>query len=123
MNEVYGFSSHYATSFCTWFKCTKAQLHHLEMGHLCKRRIVSDYSKAFKQSKTQSEADWPVKKSGIWWSELNQLPYWDPVQYTSLGILHLWFEGILQHNFIKRWKWTVSKTEERDTSENKSRQN
>ncbi|MBW0572796.1 hypothetical protein O181_112511 [Austropuccinia psidii MF-1] len=50
-----------------------------------------------------------VKKTGIWWSELNRLPYWDPVQQIPQGIMHNWFEGILQHHFCNQWRWDLDK--------------
>ncbi|MBW0461351.1 hypothetical protein O181_001066 [Austropuccinia psidii MF-1] len=44
-----------------------------------------------------------VRKMGLRWSELNQFPYWDPVRCVVLGILHNWYEGVLQHHFRFRW--------------------
>ncbi|MBW0565358.1 hypothetical protein O181_105073 [Austropuccinia psidii MF-1] len=40
-----------------------------------------------------------VRKMGLRWSELNWLPYWDPVSYVVLGVLHNWHEGVLQPSF------------------------
>ncbi|MBW0516432.1 hypothetical protein O181_056147 [Austropuccinia psidii MF-1] len=34
---------------------------------------------------------------------MNQLPYWDPVTNICLGVLHNWYEGVLQHHFRYRW--------------------
>ncbi|MBW0582545.1 hypothetical protein O181_122260 [Austropuccinia psidii MF-1] len=42
-------------------------------------------------------------RTGIRWSELNRLPYWDPVVNVTLGVMHNWFEGVLQHHFISQW--------------------
>ncbi|MBW0481642.1 hypothetical protein O181_021357 [Austropuccinia psidii MF-1] len=115
-NKVAGFASHSATSFCTWCECTKAQLPDLEIARLHKCHIVRHYSNAFKDAQNQTQADRLVKKSGVRWSELNRLPYWDPVRHTSLGILHMWFEGILQNHFLNQWKWIILKQKESDAS-------
>ncbi|PLW24723.1 hypothetical protein PCASD_05234 [Puccinia coronata f. sp. avenae] len=40
---------------------------------------------------------------GTRWSELNRLPYWDPVMNVVLGVMHNWYEGILQHHWRVRW--------------------
>ncbi|KNZ59218.1 hypothetical protein VP01_1781g7, partial [Puccinia sorghi] len=44
-----------------------------------------------------------VKQTGVRTSELNRLSYWDPVNNVVLGIMHNWFEGVLQHHFRYRW--------------------
>ncbi|MBW0513862.1 hypothetical protein O181_053577 [Austropuccinia psidii MF-1] len=44
-----------------------------------------------------------IKKTGIRWSQLNRLPYWDPVLCVSLGVMHNWYEGVLHHHFRFRW--------------------
>ncbi|MBW0508594.1 hypothetical protein O181_048309 [Austropuccinia psidii MF-1] len=88
INKVDGFASHSATSFCTLCECTKAQLPDLEIDRLRKCHIVHHYSNAFKYAQNSTQADPLVEKSVVCWSELNQVPYWDPVRHTSLGILH-----------------------------------
>ncbi|MBW0478447.1 hypothetical protein O181_018162 [Austropuccinia psidii MF-1] len=45
----------------------------------------------------------PARPRGIRWSELNRLPYWNPVLNVTLGVMHNWFEGILQHHFKYQW--------------------
>ncbi|MBW0539643.1 hypothetical protein O181_079358, partial [Austropuccinia psidii MF-1] len=114
-HKVAGYASHSATFFCTWCECTQAGIGNLEASRLCVSRIVKDYSRAFKDARNQTEADRIVKKSGIRWSELNRLPYWDPVQQTSLGIMHMWFEGILQNHFVNRWCFIFSKNRDKYT--------
>ncbi|PLW23895.1 hypothetical protein PCANC_18850 [Puccinia coronata f. sp. avenae] len=41
--------------------------------------------------------------NGTRWSELNRLPYWDPVRNVALGVMHNWYEGVLQHHWRVRW--------------------
>ncbi|KNE98394.1 hypothetical protein PSTG_08314 [Puccinia striiformis f. sp. tritici PST-78] len=40
---------------------------------------------------------------GTRWSELNRLPYWDPVKNVAIGVMHNWYEGVLQHHWRVRW--------------------
>jgi hypothetical protein len=44
-----------------------------------------------------------VKQTGVQSSKLNQLPYWDPVKSVVLGVMHNWFEGVLQHHVQYQW--------------------
>ncbi|MBW0561336.1 hypothetical protein O181_101051 [Austropuccinia psidii MF-1] len=113
-HKIAGYASHTATSFCTWCECKRAEVGNLEIACVDESQIVKDHSREFKDEKNQSEADCLVKKSGIQWSELNCLPYWDPVQQTSIGIMHMWFEGILQTHFVNRWHFTFPISQERD---------
>ncbi|MBW0513141.1 hypothetical protein O181_052856 [Austropuccinia psidii MF-1] len=108
-HKVAGFASHSATRFCSWCECPKADIQQLTIGRLRQMRIVKDYSRAFKDLKNEAERTRMVKKSGIRWSELNRLRYWDPVHMIPIGIMHNWFEGILQHHFRNRWRWDFEK--------------
>ncbi|MBW0469316.1 hypothetical protein O181_009031 [Austropuccinia psidii MF-1] len=108
-HKVAGFASHSATRFCSWCECVKADIQHLKLGRLRQKRIVKDCSHQFKELRNEAECTRMVKKTGIRWSELNRLHYWDPVQQIPLGIMHNWFEGILQHHFRNRWRWDLDK--------------
>ncbi|MBW0514434.1 hypothetical protein O181_054149 [Austropuccinia psidii MF-1] len=98
-HKVAGFASHSATRFCSWCDCSKADIQQLKLGRLQQKHIVKDCSNQFKDLRNETERTRMVKKTGIRWSELNRLPYWNPVQQIPLGIMHNWFEGILQHHF------------------------
>lgn len=52
---------------------------------------------------TLSEQTRLLKMYGTRWSELNRLPYWDPTMNVALGIMHNWYEGVLQHHWRVRW--------------------
>ena len=41
--------------------------------------------------------------TGVHWSSLHQLFYRNPVQHTILGVMHNWFEGLLQHHTRRCW--------------------
>ncbi|MBW0585566.1 hypothetical protein O181_125281 [Austropuccinia psidii MF-1] len=109
--KVLGFASHSDTRFCSWCEFPKAKIQQLKLAKLQQKRIVKDYSIAFKGLNNDSECTRMVRRTGIRWSELNHLDYWDPVQQIPLGIMHNWFEGILQHHFRRRWRWDFDKME------------
>ncbi|MBW0544309.1 hypothetical protein O181_084024 [Austropuccinia psidii MF-1] len=98
-HKVAGFASHSATHFCSWCDCLKADIQEIKLRTIRQKHQVKDYSHAFQQLKNEAECTEMVKKTGIRWSELNHCHYWDPVKQIPLGIMHNWFEGILQHHF------------------------
>ncbi|MBW0499924.1 hypothetical protein O181_039639 [Austropuccinia psidii MF-1] len=110
-NKVAGFPSHSATRFCSCFKCPKAEIQQLQLGRLRQKQIVKDCSHGFKELRNETERMRMVKKTGVWWSELNHLHFWDPVHVIPIGLMHNWFEGILQHHFQNRWKWDFEKVQ------------
>ncbi|MBW0587882.1 hypothetical protein O181_127597 [Austropuccinia psidii MF-1] len=110
-HKVAGFASHSATQFCSWCDSPKSDIQQLQVGRLRQKRLVKDYSQAFKDLKNKAEHTRMVKKSGIRWSELNWLDYWDTVHMIPIGIMHNLFEGILQHHFRNLWKWDFEKVE------------
>ncbi|MBW0565790.1 hypothetical protein O181_105505 [Austropuccinia psidii MF-1] len=114
-HKVSGFASHLATRFCSWCECPKAEIQQLKLERLRQKCIVKDYSLRFKDLKNEAECTRMVKKTGIRWSELNRLGYWDPVQQIPLGIMHNWFEGILQHHFQSWWWWDFEKVKTNKT--------
>ncbi|MBW0473352.1 hypothetical protein O181_013067 [Austropuccinia psidii MF-1] len=115
-HKVAGFASHSATRFCSWCDSPKADIKQQQVGRLRQKQLVKDYSRAFKDLKNKAEQTRMVNKSGIRWSELNRLDYWDPVSMIPIGVMHNWFEGILQQNFRNRWKWDFENEEQEHDS-------
>ncbi|KNZ49911.1 hypothetical protein VP01_4704g2 [Puccinia sorghi] len=71
---------------------------------------------------TQTARKKLVKQTGVRTSELNRLTYWDPVKNVVLGIMHNWFEGVLQHHFRYRWgiNSNINKQTESDAKESEA---
>ncbi|MBW0484909.1 hypothetical protein O181_024624 [Austropuccinia psidii MF-1] len=102
VHKASGVVSHLANHFCPW--CT-SQLPNLQLMRQGEIRNGLDILKAakWKDSKTLSEQNEFRKKTGIWWYELNNLPYRNPNMHLALGILHNWLEGVLAEN--SRFCW------------------
>ncbi|MBW0543903.1 hypothetical protein O181_083618 [Austropuccinia psidii MF-1] len=88
---------------------TVADIQEMKLGKIRQKSHVKDYSRAFQELNNEAECTRMVNHTGIRWSELNFLHYWDPVQQIPLGIMHNWFEGILQHHFQYQWRWDFEK--------------
>ncbi|MBW0545654.1 hypothetical protein O181_085369 [Austropuccinia psidii MF-1] len=122
-HKLAGYASHSANYYCSWCEGHKSDISKLEIGHLRQPRIVKDYSYAFKEAKNKTEQDNIWKRKGIRWSELNRIPYWDPVNQVSLGIMHMWYEGVLQNHFVNRWRWSFSEATSKDRVDNSNSNN
>lgn len=57
----------------------------------------------WKEAETLKEKERLEKLSGVRWTALHELPYWDPVRHVVLGFMHNWLEGILQHHLRVLW--------------------
>ncbi|MBW0533732.1 hypothetical protein O181_073447 [Austropuccinia psidii MF-1] len=102
-HKVGGFMSHSATRLCSWCEIVTNERQDLKLG---KQRTVQDVrntSYAYHELESQVKKEDLAKRSGIRWSELNRLPYWDPVLNIMLGVMHNWFEGVLKHQFMYQW--------------------
>jgi hypothetical protein len=97
--KVVGYASHSATKFCSFCHAEKSNIHLLQ---LARRREKSETISVACNSKNATSAtrqDEILKKTGVRWSELNRLHYWDPSRHVVLGVMHNWLEGVLQGHF------------------------
>ncbi|MBW0480006.1 hypothetical protein O181_019721 [Austropuccinia psidii MF-1] len=101
-HKVGGFASHSAKYYCSWCLGDDTGLSSLTLGPArnggCTKRQSCEWQKAKKTKRTKL-----VREHGIWWSELNQLTYRNPVKHTALGYMHNWLKGLLAHHFQERW--------------------
>ncbi|KAG0141964.1 hypothetical protein CROQUDRAFT_25334, partial [Cronartium quercuum f. sp. fusiforme G11] len=102
-HKVAGFTSHSGTYFCSWCTCKKEDMPNMVPGCLRTRQDVLAAAHDWKDSETLTQRTKKLKKTGVRWSELNSLPYWDPAKNVILGVMHNWFEGILANHFRYRW--------------------
>ncbi|MBW0517350.1 hypothetical protein O181_057065 [Austropuccinia psidii MF-1] len=103
IHKAVGFGSHLAKQFCGWCKSELNDLQHLKQGEKRMGVDILEQAKAWKDSKTLSVQEDLHKRTGVRWSELNQLPYWIPKMHIALGVMHNWLEGVLAEHFRNRW--------------------
>ncbi|EKM61709.1 uncharacterized protein PHACADRAFT_82310 [Phanerochaete carnosa HHB-10118-sp] len=94
--------------FCTWCRITKDQLK-MEKGltidafPLCDgddhRKLAEEYSKLH----TQEERDAFCQANGVRGSELNRLPYWNPVRMAIIDPMHNLLLGIMKNIWFDVW--------------------
>ncbi|MBW0588473.1 hypothetical protein O181_128188, partial [Austropuccinia psidii MF-1] len=98
-----GFMSHSAKYFCSWCELKDIERTHLKLGKPRKRSAVLSASRRWQEANSTTTQQRLAQYCGIQWSEINRLPYWDPVKNIFLGVLHNWYEGVLQHHFCYQW--------------------
>jgi hypothetical protein len=103
--ETGGFLSHKANCFCWFCNCKAANVESLTFDSWENRSgtVVKEQAQTWLSLTTISARKNQAKETGVRWSSLHRLPYWDPVRHTILGFMHNWLEGVLQHQLRKLW--------------------
>ncbi|KAI7952923.1 hypothetical protein MJO29_008554 [Puccinia striiformis f. sp. tritici] len=105
--KIASFASPSATYFCTWCHAKNDSINTLA---ITAKRWKSDTMRAAQRSrdaKSINAQDTILKQTGVRWSELNRLRYWDASKHVVLGIMHNWLEGVLQAHWRHRWKFVA----------------
>lgn len=105
IRKVAGFLSHAAKPFCSFCKCLHDNLEDLDFGNWMPRDgiEVRNQAEEWKGAITVSAKEALAKKTGVRWTPLHDLPYWDPVKHVVLGFMHNFLEGVLQHQLRILW--------------------
>jgi hypothetical protein len=110
--KVAGFPSHNATCHCSVCFSTRSNIVHTSLAHdpSLRRDVASHMAHAFAYKTTLDDSGrqaaeklLKVDPKAVRWSELNRLPYWDPIQYTVLDAMHLILLGLCQFHWRKFW--------------------
>jgi hypothetical protein len=97
----FGPSSH--SHFCAICHCTRQNHGYGDINcHLWRRRTKEEClasAKAFNDAETKSEQDAVFASSGVKWSELLRLPYFDPTRFVVIDAMHNLFLGLINEHF------------------------
>ncbi|MBW0527361.1 hypothetical protein O181_067076, partial [Austropuccinia psidii MF-1] len=77
-HKVSRFASHSAHRLHSWFEVTKKDIEKVFVGKCRNKHDTLELSIRWHNQKQISKRESLVKKTGVRWSELNRLPYWDP---------------------------------------------
>ncbi|KAF8832982.1 hypothetical protein BDN67DRAFT_870775, partial [Paxillus ammoniavirescens] len=53
----------------------------------------------WRDAQMQKDRDKIFKETGVWWSELLRLLYWDPTHFLAIDGMHNLFLGLVQFHF------------------------
>ena len=97
--------AHAATLFCSFCLCTADQIEDLNLQSWTLRQgaQVREQAQVWLNTTTKSGRKAQAQSTGIRWTPLHRLPYWDPVKHVLLGYMHNWQEGVLKHQLRVLW--------------------
>ncbi|PIL32244.1 hypothetical protein GSI_05489 [Ganoderma sinense ZZ0214-1] len=108
--QTAGFGGHQAKFFCSMCKLPQSEINNLDVNAWplrdCEDHKLS--AKAWKEMPSARAREEAFKQNSIRWSELLELPYWDPIQYTVIDSMHNHYLGLLKHHCRKIWGMTIS---------------
>ncbi|GBE85542.1 hypothetical protein SCP_0800590 [Sparassis crispa] len=96
-------ASHSAGCFCSQCHLKKQSINNIDMT-TWKMKTAEEILEAavrWRDADTQEERKCIFKEFGIRWSELNRLPYWDPVRCIVIDGMHNIFLGVTQFHSRK----------------------
>lgn len=110
IRKVAGYLSHSARFFCTFCKCQKNNIEDLNYRRweIRRGREVRAQAEEWRDLVTVTEKESLARETGVRWTPLHNMPYWDPVKHVLLGFMHNFLEGILQHQL--RVLWGIGRT-------------
>ncbi|MBW0545456.1 hypothetical protein O181_085171 [Austropuccinia psidii MF-1] len=90
LRKVAGFASHSANRFCSFCNITRVDINEIDISKFETRTHENHISKEneWLQLQTKKEQDEFVKSHGVWWSILNKLDYWRPIDFCGIDIMH-----------------------------------
>jgi hypothetical protein len=102
--KISGFASIHHTQMCALCHCTRAQQDSLNdsFATLGKRRTNEDIrnsAQLYLDAADEKKRDEAVRNSGIRWSELHRLPYFDTSRFVVVDAMHNLFLGLVQEHF------------------------
>ncbi|MBW0538533.1 hypothetical protein O181_078248 [Austropuccinia psidii MF-1] len=112
--------SHSEQRFCTWCEVQGRKKEELNIGRLRNGQGVCDISYHYYDLKSKTKKETLAQITAVRWSELNCLPDLNPVLNVMLGVMHNWFEGILQHHFRDQWGFYCKSETQHNDSDSES---
>ena len=103
--QMSGFAPHQSHHLCSFCETTLADIEDTEWwkwkGRNCEEhRLLAE---RWKNASTEAERDQIYQDTGVRWSELLRLPYWDPTRFVALDPMHALFLGIFKRHCTEIW--------------------
>ena len=108
--QVAGFGSATSMYFCTFCSLTIQDIENLRKETWPGRTTHShlECARSWKDCRSERDRDRLFRLHGIRWSALLDLPYWNPILFTILDLMHAAFLGVFPAHCRKVWGIDVS---------------
>jgi hypothetical protein len=103
--KMSGFASYSALHFCSICMQTLDQIDDTDPSKW-KRRTCKQHrkwAKEWQQASSTAAREKLVEKNGVRYSQLLELPYWDPILFTLVDSMHAFFLGNLKRHCREIW--------------------
>lgn len=90
MRKVAGFSGHSSSMFCSYCQIRREDIDDPDVNEFLPRRNAEHMKSAQKWEDCQTswERDEITREKGVRASSLNKLPYWRPIEYSIIEVMH-----------------------------------
>ncbi|KAJ3899897.1 hypothetical protein F5879DRAFT_810115, partial [Lentinula edodes] len=105
-HQLSGFASHSHTYFCRRCLLQIGDIHNLvpQTWIMCDPAQHRQLALKWKEASTEEERQKIYDEFGIRWSELLELPYWDPVLFTIIDDMHFAQLGLFETHLRDVWQ-------------------
>ena len=102
LRKVAGFASHSATLFCSFCKLRVQQIDLVDPREFPPREHEDhmEWARKWLDSPNLTRRDAIVKEHGVRYSALNELPYWKPLEHSSIDVMHALMLGVLKDHSL-----------------------
>ncbi|KAJ7150883.1 hypothetical protein C8R43DRAFT_887002 [Mycena crocata] len=120
IRKVAGYMAYNATAFCNFCLLKLQDLENLDYKSWILRdaATVSQQARQWRDAVTVTAKETLAKISGVRWTPVHDVTGWNPVDYVTLGFMHNWLEGILQHHL--RIFWGIGRPKKKMMTDNKN---
>jgi hypothetical protein len=103
--QVGGFASPTATFFCTLCNLKIQDIENIDRCTWPERDVVEHVrlARQWRDAQTTKEQETLFKDHGIRWSALLDLPYWNPILFTTIEPMHVFDVGLIQTHCRQVW--------------------
>lgn len=104
IRKLIGYASHSAKIFCSSCYLPHTEIESLDYNSWPQRSLQGHQkeSKQWRDATTLAERTKLFKSNGVRWSVLNQLPYWNPIDFVVVEPMHC-LSGMIEWHCRKLW--------------------
>ena len=108
--QMSGLTSHSHRNFCSECHQTLAQIRNLDYASWKPRSREEHmrFAEAWRNARTEKDRSKIEDDHGIRWSELLNLPYWDPTKFVVIDSMHGFYLRMFHRHVRKIWQMDVN---------------
>ncbi|KZS99482.1 uncharacterized protein LAESUDRAFT_611501, partial [Laetiporus sulphureus 93-53] len=103
--QMAGFASHHHQFFCSFCHLKRSDIENVNWWTWPARTLDHHrhHAQKWRLAHSEDERTKIYDGTGVRWSELLRLPYWDPIRYTALDPMHALFLNAFGTHIEKIW--------------------